>query len=147
MTVSGKRDYPGAIIPALLDVLPVREGCPCYLIFCVDNQPNFSVTGLPTEPLGQRKQLLRVLSLDLARQGQSVELGGRARMLPVSPEPPQQQYRPGAPSSAMSARPRHLERPQPPCQMLSRSVRTTRTYPAAHVHLPARVRQGMVAKV
>lgn len=72
MTVSGKRGYPGDIIPALLDVLP--EGRQCYLIFCVDNQPNFQVTGLPVGPLGQRKQQLRVLSLDLARQSQAVGL-------------------------------------------------------------------------
>ena len=145
MTVSATREYPGAIISALLDVLPVSEGSPCYLIFCVDNQPNFSVSQLPTEPLGQRKHPLRVLILDLARQGQSVGPTGQARMLPASPEPPQQQYSPGAPTSAMSARPRQLERPQPSLQMLRHSVRTTRSYPAAHV--PARIRQGMVVKV
>ena len=144
MTVSGKRDYPGAIIPALLDVLP--EGQHCYLIFCVDNQPNFRVTGLPAGPVGQRQQQLRVMSLDLARQpgGQAVGLWGSAGVLPASPEPPLQQGQSGAPS-AMSAGPRQLPRPSLPCQMLSRSVRATRTYPAAHV--PARIRLGMAVKV
>ena len=81
MTVAGKRDYPGAIIPALLDVLP--EGRQCYLIYCVDHQCKFSVAGLPAGPLGKRQQQLRVLSLNLARQSQG--LLGRARLPPAKP--------------------------------------------------------------
>ena len=93
MTVAGKRDYPGAIIPALLDVLP--EGRQCYLIYCVDDQCKFSVAGLPAGPLGKRQQQLRVLSLNLARQSQGAGLLGRARLPPASPEPPHKYPRHG----------------------------------------------------
>ena len=141
MTVSGKRDYPGHIIAALLDVLPA--GHQRYLIFCVDNQPGFSVN-LSGVPLGQGKQQLRVLSLDLGSRSQAGGLLGSTGTVPTSHEPTQQQGRRGAPS-AMSGGLRRLACIQLPCQLPSRPVRSTRTYPAAHMLV--RIRHGMVVKV
>jgi len=63
VTVSPKREYPGPLIPALLNA--VAAGSMGYLVFCVHNQPQFKVTGLPAGLAGEGR--VRVLWLDLAK--------------------------------------------------------------------------------